>query len=108
MDIPQTTHLFRAAFRYCFKNSEFKSQKAVAMVAGVSESTISEMMTKKSYSPQTQAKIAKVFGYYDLLDFFALGRKLLEGNHKPDSFIIQVGKSGPGGADRTLQSGSAL
>ncbi len=90
MDIPQTTHLFRAAFRYCFKNSEFKSQKAVAMVAGVSESTISEMMTKKSYSPQTQAKIAKVFGYYDLLDFFALGRKLLEGNHKPDSFIIQV------------------
>jgi len=70
--------------------------------------SISEMMTKKSYSPQTQAKIAKVFGYYDLLDFFALGRKLLEGNHKPDSFIIQVGKSGPGGADRTLQSGSAL
>ncbi|MCP4346605.1 MAG: LacI family DNA-binding transcriptional regulator [Desulfobacterales bacterium] len=79
MDIPQTTHHFRAAFRFCFRNSDFESQKAVADAANVSPSTVSEIMTKKSYSPKTQAKIAKAFGFGDLIDFLALGRKVIEG-----------------------------
>ncbi|RLC17702.1 MAG: hypothetical protein DRI57_09425 [Deltaproteobacteria bacterium] len=90
MDIPQTTHHFRAAFRYCLKNSDFKNQKAVAVAAKVSQSTISEILSKKSYGPKTQAKIAKVFGYDDLVDFLTLGRKLLEGETLPRSLVVQV------------------
>ena len=78
MEIPDTTLHFRAAFRFCFSQSGFKSRKAVAQSAGVSESTVCEINKNKSYSPATQARIAKVFGY-DLLDFLALGRRLEQG-----------------------------
>ncbi len=94
MDTLQTTHHFRAAFRYCLKKSEFRSQRAVAEAAMISESSLSEMLSKKSYSPNTQAKIARVFGYDDLLDFLALGRKLSEGTPLRDGggqFIVSIG-----------------
>lgn len=89
MSIPQTTLHFRAAFKYCFRNSDFESQKAVAQAAKVSQSTVSEILTKKSYGPGTQAKIAAAFGYDDLLDFLALGRRLLE-NEDARSVPIQT------------------
>jgi len=78
MEIPETTLHFRAAFRFCFARSGFKSRKAVAQAAGVSESTICEINKSKSYSSSTQARIAKVFNY-ELLDFLALGRRLEQG-----------------------------
>ncbi len=78
MEIPQSTHWFRAALGYCLENSEFKNKKALAQAAGVSPSMISEIMTKKSYGPKTQAKIAGAFGY-DLIDFMSLGRRVLDG-----------------------------
>lgn len=74
-----TTDHFRAAFRHCLRHSDFKSQKAVAEAAQIGESSLSEMLTKKSYGIKTQAKIAKIFGYDDVLDFLALGRRISEG-----------------------------
>jgi transcriptional regulator with XRE-family HTH domain len=93
MDIPETTLHFRAAFNYSFKHSTFKNKKAVAEAARVSPSTISEIMTKRSYGPRTQTKIARALGY-DLIDFLTLGRKLMEGEGKIQrgdrSVIIEV------------------
>ncbi len=89
MEIPETTLHFRAAFRHCFARSGFKTRKAVAQAAGVSESTICEINRSKSYSPATQSRIAKVFGY-DLLDFLALGRKLEQGGEPLRPPVVTV------------------
>ncbi|MDM8517612.1 S24 family peptidase [Desulfobacterales bacterium HSG16] len=92
MEIPQSTHWFRAALGYCLQNSEFKNKKALAQAAGVSPSMISEIMTKKSYGPKTQTKIAGAFGY-DLIDFISLGRRVLDGesvNLFDSSLIVEV------------------
>lgn len=89
MEIPETTLNFRAAFKYCFSNSEFKNQKSVAKAAKVSESVISEINKNKSYGPKTQEKIAKAFGY-ELLDFLTLGKKLALGQNPEKSIRITV------------------
>lgn len=91
MDTPKITRCFRAAFRYCLKNSHLKSQRAVARAADVAESTLSEMMAHKSFSIATQNRIANAFGY-DLMDFLMLGRRVLEGMDEPAvGMVIQVG-----------------
>ena len=94
MDTPKITLCFRAAFRHCLKTSHLKSQKAVAGATGLAESTLSEMMTHKSFSIATQNKIATAFGY-DLMDFLMLGRRVLEGMDEPTmGMVIQVGSEG--------------
>ena len=89
MDIPKTTLHFRAAFKYCFSSSDFKSQKAVAIAAGVSESVISEINKNKSYGPKTQTKIARAFDY-ELLDFLTVGKRLIEGGNPEQSIRVTV------------------
>jgi transcriptional regulator with XRE-family HTH domain len=110
-DTPKVTQCFRAAFRYCLKTSPLKSQKEVARKANIADSTLSEMMTKKSFSIATQNKIANAFGY-DLMDFLMLGRKVLEGIEEPTmGMVIQVGSEADKGqmeADIDLFKGIPL
>jgi transcriptional regulator with XRE-family HTH domain len=78
-----TKEQFWAALRYCYERSDFNNQEALASEADVSQSTISEMLSKKKgFRPPTQAKIARVFGY-ELIDFLALGRSLLRRGGPP-------------------------
>ncbi len=89
MDIPETITHFRTAFRFCFAESGFRSQKALAQAAGVSESAVCEINKSKSYGPGTQAKIARAFGY-DLLDFLSLGKRLNQGKEAGRPFVVTV------------------
>jgi phage repressor protein C with HTH and peptisase S24 domain len=68
---------FRAALKFAYEKSEFKNWKDVARQAGISQSIISEIRKKKSYTTSTQAKIARVFGY-EWFDFIGLGKKILD------------------------------
>jgi len=80
MQISEPTDQFWAAVEYCFKNSKFSSQKELALVSGLSTSTVHEVLKKKkAYGPTTQTKIANAFGY-DLIDFLTIGRELLDSN----------------------------
>lgn len=70
---------FQAALRYCYTHSDFGSQDALAVSAGVGRSTLNEQLKgKKGSSAKLQTKLAAAFGY-DLLDFLSLGKSLLEG-----------------------------
>ncbi|MFP4477313.1 MAG: S24 family peptidase [Desulfatibacillaceae bacterium] len=89
-----TKEQFWAALRYCYERSDFNNQEALASEASVSQSTISEMLSKKKgFRPPTQAKIARVFGY-ELIDFLALGRSLLRrGGPPPGQAAWTVGEN---------------
>jgi hypothetical protein len=70
---------FWTALDHCFLEGEYKTQDCLARAAGVSQATISLMKSRKrTYRPEIQAKVAKAFGY-DLVDFLALGRWILQG-----------------------------
>ena len=80
MQVSEPTEQFWVAVEYCFKHSKFHSQKELALVSGLSTSTVHEILKKKkAYGPTTQTKIANAFGY-DLIDFLTIGRELLDNN----------------------------
>ncbi|MCP4163037.1 MAG: hypothetical protein GY760_23500 [Deltaproteobacteria bacterium] len=79
MDSVDMKEYFFEATEYCFQNSDFDSQKALAITAGIPPSMVNEILKrKKSFGSKTQAKIASAFSY-DIVDFMALGRDLLNG-----------------------------
>ena len=85
----QEIEYFRKAYEYVFERSRFKTQKALAEEAGVSEAALSEIKKKKkNYGHKTQTGIARALGY-ELLDFLDLGRKLIE-SEKPAKFNTSV------------------
>ena len=80
MQARKPTEQFWAAVDYCYKHSKFHSQKELALVSGMSTSTVHEIIKrKKAYVPKTQTKIANAFGY-DLIDFLTIGRELIDRN----------------------------
>lgn len=67
----------------------FGSQDALAKKAGVSQPTISDLLTlKKTGSQSTKEKIAEAAGY-SLLEFLALGRRLISGFTSTDSALAE-------------------
>lgn len=83
MAITETSRQFWAALEYIFERSEFPNQEALAITAGISQSSISMMLNKKrSFSAKVQTKVSQAFGY-PLLDFLLIGRKLMAGEN-PD------------------------
>lgn len=79
MTITDTSRQFWAALEYLFERSDYPNQEALAITAGVSQSTISEMLRKKrSFSAKIQAKVAEAFGI-DLIDMLSIGRDLAAG-----------------------------
>lgn len=81
--ITETSRQFWAALEYVFKRSDIPNQEALAITAGVSQPTISDLLNKKrAYRAPIQTKIARALGY-DLVDFLLIGREILAG-HKPN------------------------
>lgn len=72
---------FFKALKHCYNESKFKTQKELALTAGISSSTLSEALNGKKAGDKAKIKVAKAFGY-TLIDFIALGRTLIEGRKK--------------------------
>jgi hypothetical protein len=67
-----------AALEDCFRNSGFKTYKALAEAAGVGISTVSDIKKRKLVgSRNTHEKLAAAFGL-NINAFYEIGRKLLE------------------------------
>lgn len=83
MEDTEPVRAFREALDYCYKNRGW-AQKHLADHSGLAQSTISALLNRKAGKRQeTQTKIANAFGY-DLVDFLALGRRILSGDDRPD------------------------
>lgn len=77
---------FYLALVHSYEESKFKTQKELAKSAEIGISSLNEAFKKKGASQITQEKIAKVFGYNDLLTFLNLGMSIDKGE---DIFIQQ-------------------
>jgi len=67
-----------AAIKYLFEKSNFKTQKELALTAGVKDSIVSEILNgQKPYGIKTHIKIANAFGI-KYVDLFKIGKELSE------------------------------
>lgn len=66
---------FYKALKHCYSESNFKTQKELAITADVALSSINEAFQEKKAGVKVQMKVANAFGY-ELLDFLYLGRSL--------------------------------
>lgn len=83
---------FWTALDYCFLEGGYRTQGDLASAAGVSQATISLMKRRqRNYSTDIQAKVAGAFGY-DLVDFLALGRWILQGKDPDDLQSLDIPK----------------
>lgn len=77
----QATVWFWRALDHCMQRSNFSGwggKEALAAAAGISSGMVNEVLShKKGRRSGTQEKIARAFGY-DLVDFLALGRSLIQ------------------------------
>lgn len=97
--LSKTSEWFWAALNHCLERKGLK-QLSLAKAAGVEQSTISRLKNRQIHgSPETREKVAAACGY-DLMDFLALGKRLLEqgeegieeeGPKDTKPLVVQVG-----------------
>jgi transcriptional regulator with XRE-family HTH domain len=78
MEKSPTTYAFWTALDHFFGRSGW-TKKELAFKAGIGKSTVTELLQRKiGRKPELQARVAVAFGF-DLLDFLAVGQKIIAG-----------------------------